>query len=540
MCGGTRLQKWMAECIRHLVLSGLAEPALLIRDVTPSRPAPVSARTFLYDIYDLYWVRKRCPAAREVDMEAELGAVPTLDCAVTTQGKWSQHFSAHDIDTIKSHDLDFILRFGFNIIRGEILQSARYGVWSYHHDDEHKYRGGPPCFWELYHGDDTTGAILQRLTGRLDGGIILHRGVFGTCKGSWIANFDRALSGSADWCARVCAEISDGQLERVNGTPTPSTAAIRHAPHHAQFLRFVMRTSREVLRKTWQLMFHEEVWNIAFVEEELAQIIRRRRITGSTLWVKPHEDGHFLADPFPCGDEVLVEDYDQAGKGKLSRLCPPFVSNELSLRPAIDRAEHLSYPCVFVDGEKIYCVPEAYQAERAIIYERRVEGWREAHSILHGLKVVDPTLFMYEGRYWLFYSLQDDGAFGNLKLYAHYAETISGEWRPHLLNPLKCDITSSRSAGQVARVDGRLYRPAQDCSRTYGGALTINEVLELTPTRFEERVTARLTPDADGPYPDGLHTVNAMGTRTVIDGKRFVFDPWAWRNNWRRAREILL
>ena len=540
MCGGTRMQKWMAECIRHLVVSGLAEPALLIRDVTPARPHPFSASTFLYDLYDLHWVRKRCPATRDVDMAAELGQVPTLDCAVTTRGKWSQYFSAADIETIRRHDLDFILRFGFNIIRGEILESARYGVWSYHHDNEHLYRGGPPCFWELYHGDDTTGAILQRLTDRLDGGVILHRGVFGTCKGSWTANFNRALSGSADWCARVCAEISDGQLDRVNAEPTPSTAAIRHAPNHAQFLRFAVRTGGAVLRKTWELMFHEEVWNIALVEEDLAQIVRNGRLTGSTAWMPPHADGHFLADPFPCGDEMLVEDYDQASKGKLSRLCPPFDTGVPALRPAIDRAEHLSYPCVFVDGDKTYCVPEAYQACRVIFYEQAGDAWRESHAALHGLKVVDPTLFMHEGRYWLFYSLQDDGAFGNLKLYAHYAETLSGEWRPHLLNPLKCDITSSRSAGQVARVDGRLYRPAQDCSRTYGGALAINEVIELTPTRFEEKVVARLSPNEDGPYPHGVHTINAMGTRTVIDGKRFVFNAWAWRNNWKRRREILL
>ena len=37
----------------------------------------------------------------------------------------------------------FMLRVGFNIIRGEILNVPKYGVWSFHHDDEVKYRGGP-------------------------------------------------------------------------------------------------------------------------------------------------------------------------------------------------------------------------------------------------------------------------------------------------------------------------------------------------------------------------------------------------------------
>jgi hypothetical protein len=178
---------------------------------------------------------------------------------------------------------------------------------------------------------------------------------------------------------------------------------------------------------------------------------------------------------------------------------------------------------------------------RVLLYRKEGEGWREVHTLFRGRKVVDPTLFKHDARYWLFYTLQDDGAFGNLKLHAHYADDLFGEWRPHVLNPLKCDITSSRPAGHVFHVDGVSYRPAQDCSATYGGALVINHILELTPTRFAEVSVARLTPDPIGPYPDGLHTINAMdGARTVVDGKRFVFDPWAWRYNWKRRRELFM
>ena len=89
-------------------------------------------------------------------------------------------------------------------------------------------------------------------------------------------------------------------------------------------------------------------------------------------------------------------------------------------------------------------------------------------------------------------------------------------------------------------------RPAQDCSRTYGGAITFNRIVRLTPTAFEEEVVGRLAPEADGPYPDGLHTISSAGGVTIIDGKvlRFVLTgAWAkWRyrralgRNARRAR----
>ena len=61
------------------------------------------------------------------------------------------------IAALLSHDLDVILRFGFNILRGEVLTSARYGIWSFHHGDNEFYRGGPPLFWEVVEDNPCSG-----------------------------------------------------------------------------------------------------------------------------------------------------------------------------------------------------------------------------------------------------------------------------------------------------------------------------------------------------------------------------------------------
>ena len=55
----------------------------------------------------------------------------------------------------------------------------------------------------------------------------------------------------------------------------------------------------------------------------------------------------------------------------------------------------------------------------------------------------------------------------------------------------------------------------------------INRVLRLTPTEFEETPAAFVDPDPHGPYPHGLHTLSAFGTRTLVDGKREAFVGWA-------------
>src|SRR5262249_26521280 len=62
------------------------------------------------------------------------------------------------------------------ILRGGILQCARFGVLSFHHGDNCVNRGGPPGFWEVYHRWTRTGFVVQRLTEELDGGEVLLRG----------------------------------------------------------------------------------------------------------------------------------------------------------------------------------------------------------------------------------------------------------------------------------------------------------------------------------------------------------------------------
>ena len=74
--------------------------------------------------------------------------------------KWSDSLSESDLVEIRSHKIDVFIRLGFRILRGGILQAARYGVWSYHHGDNQVNRGGPAGFWEVMECWPETGAVL--------------------------------------------------------------------------------------------------------------------------------------------------------------------------------------------------------------------------------------------------------------------------------------------------------------------------------------------------------------------------------------------
>jgi len=89
-------------------------------------------------------------------------------------------FSPEDIKRLQDLNLDLLIRCGNGILRGNILQTAKQGIISFHHADNRVNRGGPAGFWEVYFRQDTTGFTIQRLTEELDGGDVLMRGHFQT------------------------------------------------------------------------------------------------------------------------------------------------------------------------------------------------------------------------------------------------------------------------------------------------------------------------------------------------------------------------
>ena len=58
--------------------------------------------------------------------------------------KFSDYFSAEEVNEIRRHEVDVLIRIGFRIIRGDILTASKFGVWSYHHGDNRVNRGGHP------------------------------------------------------------------------------------------------------------------------------------------------------------------------------------------------------------------------------------------------------------------------------------------------------------------------------------------------------------------------------------------------------------
>jgi hypothetical protein len=537
MCNGTSFRSWEALCLQKLLVLENVEPALLIMN-----DSPVTAsgnwkklwklsqikylRVLFWYVYDYLIVNRRSKANQPVDMTSTLSQLPSIKCKVMRKGRFSQYFSEPDIAQIRKYDLDFILRFGFNIIRGEILKAASFGVWSFHHDDEEKYRGGPPCFWEIYNGDHVTGAILQRLTDRLDSGIILKKGFFQTINTSYVRNRDAVWVDSAEWPAQVCIDIQNGNDDYLYASPSLTSSHIFCIPNNLQMVLFLLKISKNFIQKLYKSLFCDQ-WNIGIVNAPI-HVFLKSAARPQVQWLPEPARKRFFADPFAvCQDNVvniLFEDYDyRTSKGCIS--AASFVSGKLEFTPkvVINTPFHMSYPYLFEYNNQIYCVPETSENREVCLYKAKEfpRSWVRVATLISNFAGVDSTIFQFDNRWWLLAMDASDGPYHKLKVW--HATDLLGPWESHMSNPVKVDIRSARPAGTPFMYDGHLYRPSQDCSETYGGKVIINRVIRLTPTEFKEEQLTSVNPYENSPYSDGLHTISAAGSITLIDGKKAVF-----------------
>lgn len=279
----------------------------------------------------------------------------------------------------------------------------------------------------------------------------------------------------------------------------------------------------------WHARLFAEWWSVGVSERPIEAVLQPGQL-GEVAWLRPEMGASYWADPFAwdAGDgdpRILCEECPTesgAGVGVIVALRRD--AGGAWERDGVLLADHRhrSYPFTFADEGITYLMPECLDGA-TVLYRLDASGEVEPVATVAPQGLADPTLFRHEGRFWVAGTDVAIGTHDNLCLFA--AGRPEGPWRPHRGNPVKIDVTSSRPAGTPFRHDGRLFRPAQDCARTYGAAVAINEVTALTLDTFAERVVARLEPRRGGLMPDGLHTLAAAGPRTLIDGKRMVFAP---------------
>jgi len=504
-----------------------ARPASTLRTLSRVLRDPARRDRMLFGLYQKWDARFIDPAhdpLAPVDCSARLEGIETL--RVTPIAKRFVHrFPEDALAAIRAAKLDVLIRFGFNILRGGILDAARYGIWSYHHGDNDQYRGGPPYFWEIYERNPVSAVVLQRLTEQLDAGLILSKGYFATSQSSSMSLNRRApYWGATTFVIQKLRELHERGWETVEAAAVPPSPyrgrkAIYRAPTNREMLRWIGPVLTASARRRLLRGRRVQHWRLAFRAGPQSAIDDGAAGLDGFRWIES-PPGRFFADPFLLERDgqrwVFFEDFDYAsGRGHVS--CAPIDRHDGLGAPirVLDRPYHLSYPCVFSHDGELFMVPETWYNGAVELYRCRrfPDDWRLEKTLFQG-RAVDTSVWIDKGRCWFFVTLLEPHGYGS-QLWVFHSESLTGAWTPHPASPLSTDVRTSRGAGAILQHNGRLLRPSQDCSAAYGQSFTLNEIQVLDPARYEERPAVRI-----GPVRGlvGTHTYGRLGEIEVVDG----------------------
>ena len=442
--------------------------------------------------------------------------------------KYSDRFSPEKIKSIKKYNLDILIRFGFKILRGEILKSSKYGVWSYHHGDNNENRGGPAGYWEVFEGHDITGSILQILNEDLDNGQILYRSFSATDKKSITRNRNNFYWKSMSFLPRKIEQLhklgEDRFFEIVKKENSTLKIYSNKLNSRVLFTNWFMTkyVFNYILKEIKSRVLDKIYFNQWYLLYSLGNGL------STSIWrfkkIIPPKD-RFYADPFIIEFDnyyyIFIEELMyNTEKGHISVIKMDDQGNYDRPVKVIDQKYHLSYPFIFQKEKQYYLIPDSKSNNTIELYKCKKfpYEWEFHMTLMKDVKAVDTTIYFYKNKYWLFTNIvENEGASTWDELFLFYSDNLeTTNWEPHLMNPIVSDVRRARSAGNIFLHNGKLIRPSQDCSKRYGYGIRLNEIKVLNEYEYVEDEIDFIDPGWESKV-EAVHTINFKKNLTVID-----------------------
>ncbi len=232
---------------------------------------------------------------------------------------------------------------------------------------------------------------------------------------------------------------------------------------------------------------------------------------------------YWCADPFIVesreGSYIFFEAFDRVSRRGFIG-CRKVEKGEAGKINIILRESfHLSYPCIYSQGETWYMIPETKDKNRIMRYRasRFPDKWERDITLVDNVKAVDSTVLL--------------GGETDLTLLIYIWESFNkGQLQMINLKPGSEDVSVMasmrdeyglmRPAGNLFVAEGKLIRPSQICTDRYGEGIVFNEVL-CKKDSYDEQEYRRLTAEdivlSKRIKIKGVHTYNHSDNWEVID-----------------------
>lgn len=522
------VKRWHNEIIKYIIEHQGLELCVFI--VNTNEPKFISKGSFIYRLSQAI-DRKVFSISNDVFKEIDLSRFSEDFLVYNINGvekRFSYRFPSEEIEKIKDLKLDLLIRFGFGILKGEILNAARYGVWSLHHGDNRINRGGPPAFWEIINKEEITGITLQKLSEDLDGGKVINRSFIKTDATSFYRNKNQAFWAGVELFNISLDRLAKNELDFENLSNTHFLGMYGY-PLYKDPDNW---TSLEIMFKFWRRRISELI-NEKFIFPQwfiLYKYNSTRNIEKSIFRYKTlyPPRGFDWADPFVIKKEnifyVFFEELEiSKKKAHISYLKFGETGDLIDDKPVkvLEEPYHLSYPFIFENNDQYYLMPESADLGELWLY-KAVEfpfKWNKAYKLLNR-EIYDATLFFHGGSWYLFgtekYSV---GGSRDQYLHIYYSDHLSNKnWTPHPQNPITIDVRGARPAGKIFKENNKIYRPAQVGAPKYGYGMFFFEILELSKTEYKEVFVSEIIPMWKNEIL-ATHTFNTFEGFTAIDAQ---------------------
>jgi hypothetical protein len=249
-------------------------------------------------------------------------------------------------------------------------------------------------------------------------------------------------------------------------------------------------------------------------------------------WLKIKNPTEFIADPFvlslPNGEiHVFAEKLKKTNYGELIVFRYNSKFELLQEKMILNIGSHLSYPFILESDEQYYIIPESGSANGVFAYRYdplAMELDKKPIELIKDEPLLDSTIINHNNTWWLFATKK--GVESNKELFLYYASDWRGPFTAHPQNPIKSDLNGSRPAGSIINNNGKLYRPAQNCKKSYGKSISIFEIVEMSRNRYNEVFHTTIKADIHKIYKYGIHTINNSKNVIVVDCLKKSFNPW--------------
>ena len=223
----------------------------------------------------------------------------------------------------------------------------------------------------------------------------------------------------------------------------------------------------------------------------------------------------WIADPFLFeyqDEHYLFVECVNGKKGEIAYF--RFIDNKpVFQKVVISEPYHLSYPCVFTYGADVYMIPESADNHSIDLYKAVSfpDKWVKVSRLAEGI-YYDTTYMNYQGDDYLFTYSPKKGYF-ELGLFAFDADAR----KAGKIAEIQYKENVGRPAGRLYIEDGKLIRPAQDCSRKYGENLFFYKVEGLVNGKISEKLIRTISASETDNRFQRIHTYNRNSVYETVD-----------------------